>query len=706
MTVTVSWSPNSQPYATLPFEGRRSRVRSNKFATTELAVPICESTILERGVCVFVAVAAVLARYCTSEQVSVGVSKAGSSLALNVSTPADRKFCELAAGLRAVLSGLNIGPLDYERQVAESGPDAVEDRRALFGVLVQLDDEPTTLGQQDVTLNFDSSSGRLVASYDFRLLRSEVVEGFLRHVRRAIVAFKTDGAATIGDTQYVDNCEQANLRLLGSGGLPAFCGAMSDQLSAALLQWGEDSVVEVDDRCWTLTDLMRRADQIIKGLGSRIHKGARLGISLRPGADQISALLAAVRMDAIIVPLDTTLPTGRLAAIRADAALSAIVTEEALVAHFADADHLVIDALHAVPTDVPLWPHGAPTPSSPLYLLFTSGSTGRPKGVLVPHRTLANLVAWEDLQRPARGKRTLGRTSIAFDVGLQEVFATILFGGVLVIASESERADVGALANLLAKRRISKVYLPPVALHQMAEYAEASSVDGLDCLEHVIVAGEKLRISVAIRRFFRTMGAKLINQYGPTETHVATEAVLDPAPLRWPDIPSIGRPIAGVNVYVLDTTDTPAPILVPGELVIGGIAPALGYVVQSDDTQARFISDNHDGQLYRTGDRARWRPNGTLEFLGRLDDQVKVRGYRVELADLEINATYLSGVRYAAAKFWETEVWSGLALYVLLDSDKAPSHRELREALRERVPDYMLPPPPLVPCSSTFEAFP
>ena len=145
----------------------------------------------------------------------------------------------------------------------------------------------------------------------------------------------------------------------------------------------------------------------------------------------------------------------------------------------------------------------------------------------------------------------MGRTSIAFDVGLQEVFATILFGGTLVIATDEERADVGALASLLARLRISRIFLPPVALHQMAEAAEADH-GGLN-LEEVIVAGEQLRISQAIRRFFRAMPARLINQYGPAETDVATEAVLEPASLRWPDLPTIGRPIPWSSwAYVVD----------------------------------------------------------------------------------------------------------------------------------------------------------
>lgn len=693
MTVTLSWSQKAQAHVTLPLDGPRSVVRSDRLTTTELAVRFSAQTTAERAVSLLVAVATVLARYTGAEHIAVGVAKTGSVLALGLSTPPHLRFSELADSLRTALNGLSIGPSDFDRQVADAGLSAVVDRNPLFGVLVALDETPAPLVQQDLTLHFNYLAGQLEVCYNARLFRPEIVSGFLRHLRCALEVIEKDASATIGSTPCVDDHEQDELRALGSGGQPVYCGTVGQHLSAALARGTDETVLEFHDQSWTLGDLMRRADQIISGLGPRMQKDSRLGIGLRPGPDQIAALLAAVRVGAVIVPLDTTLPPVRLAAILANAALSAIITEKALVAHFANADvePLLADALPAREADLPCWSNVSSQPDSPLYLLFTSGSTGRPKGVLVPHRTLANLVAWEDRQRPTRGKRTLGRTSIAFDVGLQEVFATILFRGTLVVASDSERADVGALANLLARLRISRVYLPPVALHQMAEAAPVE-VTGLDCLEHVIVAGEPLRISQAIRRFFRSTRSRLINQYGPTETHVATEAILDAAPLRWPDLPAIGRPIAGVDVQVLDAAGVPAPLLVAGELVIGGIAPAIGYVTQPELTQARFVSDTRVGSLYFTGDRARWRLDGTLEFIGRTDDQVKVRGYRVELLDLEVNAASLPGVRQAAAKFWTSEAWSGLALYLLLDPEQAPTMRELREALRERVPEYMLPP--------------
>jgi amino acid adenylation domain-containing protein/FkbM family methyltransferase len=693
MTVTLSSPQQIQSPFTLPFEGRRSTVRSDKSATADLALPLAAETAAERAVLLLTATAVILARYNNADHISVGVAKAGSALGLFLSTSQHLSVRALAEDLRSALEGLHIGPSDLDEQVARAERDAAVGRDPLFAIVMALDDAPVPFVQQDLTLHFDDTSGRLVAHYSARLFRPEIVSGFLRHLRCVLQAIEADAAATVGSVQYIDAAEQSELRGLGSGGAPAHYGTVAQHLSAALTRGTDEPVLEFHDQSWTLGDLMRRADQIISGLGPHVQKGARFGIGLRPGPDQIAALLAAVRVGAVIVPLDTTLPTLRLAAILADAALSVIITEKALVAHFANfaVDALLIEALPASDARLSLWSVITIEPDSALYLLFTSGSTGRPKGVLVPHRTLANLVAWEDRQRPTLGKRTLGRTSIAFDVGLQEIFGTILFGGILVLASDSERSNVGALANLLARLRISRLYLPPVALYQMTESAP-DDLTALDCLKHVIVAGEALRISQPLRRFFRSTRARLINQYGPTETHVATELVLDDAPLRWPDLPVIGRPIAGVDVHILDAAGVPVPLLVPGEVAIGGIAPAIGYVSKPELTEVRFVDGARAGRVYRTGDRAKWRLDGTLEFVGRTDNQVKVRGYRVELLDLEVNAASLAGVRQAAAKFWTSGDWKGLALYFVLDPVHAPTMRELRAALRERVPEYMLPP--------------
>lgn len=686
-------------YSTLPLEAARSRVYSDKRAVAALDLTDVGGPADPKRAARFVsAVATILARYDAAETVGLGVCLSGAASAIGLSTPHNLAIEELRDQTAEVLRTLTFARGAFDQQVMAAGLSAVTDRNPLFGVLVVLDEAPAPTLRQDISIRLDATrSSRLTADYNARLFSPRTVERFLRHVARVLGELQLEPTTAIGAIRYVEDAEYTELLSQSSGGDPAFEGTVWDLLTEALARAPEQEVLEFEGRRWSLRDLDARADEIANTLAPRISaKGARIGIGLRPGPDQVAALIAVMKVGGVIAPLDTTLPASRLAAIQSDANLAAIVTEERLAAHFIGADLLILEQLHsrgashAKPASF-----GAPKPDDPLYLLFTSGSTGRPKGVLVAHRTLANLIAWENRRRPTVGKRTLGRTSIAFDVGLQEVFSTIICGGILVIASENERAEVSALTRLLAGRQISRLFLPPVALHQMAESAEAD-LAGLQDLEDVIVAGERLRLSPAIRRFFRATPARLTNQYGPTETHVATEATLDAAPLRWPELPTIGRPLHGVRVYVLDASRQLAPSLVTGEVFIGGIAPALGYVGSPQMTEDRFSADPFadlpGSRMYRTGDRARWQNDGGLEFLGRADDQVKVRGYRVELGDLETNALTLPGVRLAAAKYWASEVWGGLALYLVLAPDDAPSLRELRESLRRRVPDYMLPP--------------
>lgn len=672
-------------WVTLPFEGPRSSVYSNLRESVSIPLVPGYSLLEDSGSRLLSAAVAVLARYAEADETAIGICRTGNAAAFAVATPADCTLGSLANLLRDKLGLQSPGTQDLAASpVIRDGGD----RNPHFGVLVVLDTIPAPDLRQDVTLHVDPKTDMLTASYNVRLLRVEIVERFLRHVSAMLELLETRPTTTLRAADYLGHAERAQLRSFGSGGTPACTFAMDQLIAEALARSGSKPVLETRGRSWTLAELMKRADRIITGLPLTVRRGDRVGIALQPGVDMIAAILATLRLSAVMVPLDTSLPATRLAAIREDSGLRVVIAERSSAFCVGDCPSLLVEALPDS-AEIPCWPNGRPDANDPAYLLFTSGSTGRAKGVLVPHRTLANLIAWENARRPIEGKRTLGRTSIAFDVGLQEAFASLLFGGVLIMASDEERANVGALVDLLKRHRIARVYLPPVALHQMAESAPLE-LTGLDALEHVIVAGEQLRISPAVRRFFRATRARLVNQYGPTETHVATEFELDQAPLRWAELPAIGRPIAGIEVKVLDGAGNPVPMLVPGELSIGGIAPALEYVGQPALTGSRFIGADNS-RFYRTGDRVRWRLDESLEFLGRADNQVKIRGYRVELADLESNAAALPGVIEAVAKAWKAEAGTSLALYFRLAPEALPL-RDLREMLRRRVPDYMLPP--------------
>ncbi|HLL47992.1 MAG TPA: amino acid adenylation domain-containing protein, partial [Longimicrobiaceae bacterium] len=343
-------------------------------------------------------------------------------------------------------------------------------------------------------------------------------------------------------------------------------------------------------------------------------------------------------------------------------------------------------------------PGGGPhaDPDNLAYVIYTSGSTGRPKGVALPHRALVNLLRWQDAEwRHPEAAATLQFTTVGFDVSFQEIFSCWLSGGRLVLLDEDERRDLGAVLERLESAGVERLFLPYVALQHLAELGVERGVYP-SALTEVQTAGEQLRVTEPIRRWLERTGAALSNQYGPSETHVATAQALEGAPGAWPLLPGIGRPIANARCYVLDARGEPAPIGAPGELHLAGACLARGYLGRPELTAERFVPDPFAGEpgarAYRTGDRARWLAGGTLEFLGRADAQVKVRGHRVEPGEVEAALESHPTVRQAVATVrGDAAGQARLVAYMVPEDGRSPRAAELRAHVGGRLPEYMVP---------------
>ncbi len=259
------------------------------------------------------------------------------------------------------------------------------------------------------------------------------------------------------------------------------------------------------------------------------------------------------------------------------------------------------------------------------------------------------------------------------------------------------RGDIKRLALFIAENGIERLFLPFVALHNLAELMDRGQGMGIK-LKEVITAGEQLRITPAIIDLFKGLqGCALHNHYGPSEAHVVTAYTLSGNPHSWPALPPIGRPIANTQMYILDQHCCPVPVGVSGELYIGGTALARGYLNRPELTAEKFIpdmfSDNADARLYKTGDLARYLPDGNIEFLGRIDHQVKIRGFRIELGEIESVLGEHSGVRHTVVVAREdTPGDKRLAAYIVPVPGRALDTSELRHYLKETLPDYMVPP--------------
>jgi thioesterase domain-containing protein/acyl carrier protein len=306
-------------------------------------------------------------------------------------------------------------------------------------------------------------------------------------------------------------------------------------------------------------------------------------------------------------------------------------------------------------------------------------------------------MVWQSRQfREDEAQRTLQFSSMSFDVSLQEIFSSLCRGGTLILISAEQRSDPESLLSLLREAQVERLHMPNAALQQLAEAVESSGRVPAS-LQVIVPSGEQLRISPAVKHLFESLrSCKLDNQYGPSETHVTTAYRLGPRLEDWPTLPPLGRPIANTEIHLLDEELQVVPPGVAGELYIGGVALARGYLNRQELTAGKFIPDPFSGEagarLYKTGDLARYLPDGNIEFLGRADHQVKIRGYRIELGEIEAVMAQHAKVREVAVTVREDVPGDKrLVTYVVTEDRAALEVSELQSYLRERMPAYMVP---------------
>ncbi|HYG09090.1 MAG TPA: non-ribosomal peptide synthetase, partial [Pyrinomonadaceae bacterium] len=294
------------------------------------------------------------------------------------------------------------------------------------------------------------------------------------------------------------------------------------------------------------------------------------------------------------------------------------------------------------------------------------------------------------------GARTVQFASLSFDVSFQDMFSTWFSGGTLVLLTEAQRRDIGGLSGILTDSEVHRIFIPAVALQQLAEGLIAHDPQASH-LRRVIAGSEQLQITQPIARFFsEAKDCSLHNEYGPSETHVVTCLSLPDEVQDWPSRPPIGRPIFNTQIYLLEKSLQPTPIGVPGELYIGGAGLARGYLGRPDLTAEKFVPDPFSrepgARLYRTGDLARYYPDGNIEFLGRDDHQVKIRGFRIELGEVETVLGRHPAVQETIVLTWERAPGDRrLVAYVVFQPGTTPTVSELRNFLLEKLPDYMVP---------------
>ncbi|HEY1488252.1 MAG TPA: amino acid adenylation domain-containing protein, partial [Micromonosporaceae bacterium] len=452
------------------------------------------------------------------------------------------------------------------------------------------------------------------------------------------------------------------------------------------------TAVVAGSECLSYRELDESADQLAHLLREAgIGRGSRVGVCLDRGPSTVVAVLAVLKAGAAYVPADPLNPAERIAAMFADAAVEAIVSEQRLIAKVPDAGVPVIrvDTIEHLSTVTPLPPARS---GDAAYVIYTSGSTGAPKGVEVPHHALTNYTL-DAVHRYGIGPqdRVLQFASIGFDASAEEIYPALTTGACLVLRSDRMLASPEMFLAACAAQTVTVLDLPTAFWHDLVAALERGAAHLPEELRLVIIGGEDAEPE-RVAAWQERVGAsvRLVNTYGPTEaTIVATSCDLTAhAGMGVP----IGRPVANTRAYVLDDGCRPVPVGVVGELYLGGAGLARGYLNRPDLTAARFVADPWGpvgGRLYRTGDLARYRPDGSLMFIARADRQVKLNGYRVELGEVEAALRRLPGIADAAVVRHSRP--GQLLAYVTPAGPTPSTGDELRRSLRAVLPGYMVP---------------
>ncbi|WP_433385384.1 non-ribosomal peptide synthase/polyketide synthase [Micromonospora sp. KLBMP9576] len=420
-----------------------------------------------------------------------------------------------------------------------------------------------------------------------------------------------------------------------------------------------------------------------------------VGVCAHRSVEQVVAMLAVHKAGGVYLPLDPSYPAERLAFMLADAAAPVLLTTAELRGQLPAAE-----AVTVLLDDPAAWagqPATDPAPhvdaDSGCYVIYTSGSTGRPKGVVVPHRGMVNRSAYAGRRINRLDERAvlLQKTEIGFDVSPAEVYAALSAGARIVVARPGGHRDPAYLRELIVREGVTAVELVPSMLSALL----AEGIGRCRSLRSVAVGGEEIAVDVA-RAFLAALpGCELHNTYGPAETTVdVTSWLCTTEALAGLTRVPLGTPFANLTVRVLDAHLQPVPVGVRGELCVGGAGLARGYLGASGLTAERFVPDPYGpagSRLYRTGDAAAWRADGSLDFLGRIDAQVKLHGVRIELGEIESALRACPGVTDAVAAVREQDGRRTLVGYLVADGGSAPTPGELRERLLVALPEAIVP---------------
>jgi amino acid adenylation domain-containing protein len=652
-------------------------------------------------------------------------------------------FRELLHRVRDVCIGAyTYQELPFEKLVGELQPERDLSRNPLFQVMFILQNAPrpeadvstinlqsynvdTATSKFDLTLSLREREGKLVGFFEYStdLFDCSTIERMAGHFQTLLSGIVADPDQRISKLPLLNEADRHQLLVEWNDTDADYTKdkCIHELFEEQAEQTPNAIAVTFEGRRLTYRELNTKANQLahhLQGLG--VGPETLVGICVERSLEMVVGLLGILKSGGAYVPLDPTYPKERLAIMLEDAQVSVVITQ----------DRLIERAQQSTVTNQPLnicfdrdWNTIEEQPGDNLqnkasstnlaYVIYTSGSTGKPKGVQINHRSVINLLhSTQPLFQFNESDVWTGFHSCAFDFSVWEIWGCLLSGGrLLVIPVELTRSPEGFWAFLYEEKVTVLNQTPSALRHLLAENSKFASFPGNMSLRLIICGGDALpgELASSILKW----GIPLWNFYGPTEATVwATIHEIKSIDVRKPSIP-IGRPLANIKTYILDSQLQVVPVSVPGELCLGGIGLARGYFNDADLTALKFIPSPFGGEsisrLYRTGDLARYLPDGNIEFLGRVDNQVKIRGYRIELGEIEVALNQHPGVRESVVLVYNGVLGHGsdgentksrienpkldqrLVAYVVPEQPSPPSGSELRSFLRDKLPEYMIP---------------
>lgn len=580
---------------------------------------------------------------------------------------------------------------------------------AFPGLDVELAINPTGYAKFDLAINITQLQDELhvTCDYNTNLFDASTIRRWLSHLETLLTNIAISPRQPLSHLPLLSESEVQHLLIERNATQMAYPKAScTHQLFEEQVGRTPDAVaVTFEQSFLTYQELNRRADQLAAYLREHgIRCGVRVGICMERSVEMLIALLGIFKAGGAFVPLDVAFPKERIAFMLEDSGAIMLLTQQKLLEYLPeheekgcsynlvclDRDWSIIE--QSLSTDVAF----EVSSENLAYIMYTSGSTGRPKGVLIPHYGFVNYLFWcAEAYGSAHGRGAPVQSSIAADAVFPNLFSPLLVGTAVFMLPESHALD--ALSTLLQEKAgFSLLKITPTQLEVLN--LQLPKVDATKWVRTLVAGAEALRGDIL--DFWQTYAPTtiLLNEYGPTETVVGCSIYRIPPGQSISGPVPIGLPSANIQFYVLDTQMQPVPIGVPGELYIGGDGLAWGYLNRPDLTAAVFVphpfSSEPGSRLYKTGDIVRYLPDpaGNIEFIGRRDHQVKIKGYRVELGEVEAMLVGHPAVHQAAALVREDRpADKRLVAYIILHSGEELTGSELRDYMKDRLPEYMVP---------------